>query len=112
MRAPCIKLGIANVRRWDNMQELRGVGRRVASARNAASGLGLGAFGGSAAFAPECASRLPAAQDVPTLTVAWGTDIDTLDPAQFKSDGSYIVQCNIYDTALQWDAIPVPGEPG
>ena len=48
----------------------------------------------------------------PTLTVAWGTDIDTLDPAQFKSDGSYIVQCNIYDTALQWDAIPVPGQPG
>ena len=56
-------------------------------------------------------ARSASAQDASTLTVAWETDIDTLDPAQFKSDGSYIVQWNIYDTALQWDAIPVPGQP-
>jgi peptide/nickel transport system substrate-binding protein len=72
----------------------------------------LAAIAGSAVGSPGILARSASAQDVPTLTVAWGTDIDTLDPAQFKSDGSYIVQCNIYDTALQWDAIPVPGKPG
>ena len=72
----------------------------------------LAAVGASAALAPELAPRAAAAQDVPTLTVAWATDIDSLDPAQFKSDGAYIVQCNIYDTVLQWGAEPVPGKPG
>ena len=72
----------------------------------------LTAIAGSAVGAAGVLPRMAAAQAVPTLTVAWGTDIDTLDPAQFKSDGSYIVQCNIYDTVLQWDAVPIPGAPG
>jgi peptide/nickel transport system substrate-binding protein len=74
--------------------------------------LKLVAIGGGAGLAPGLLPRLAAAQDVPTLTVAWGTDIDSLDPAQFKSDGAYIVQCNIYDAVLGWDAEPVPGKPG
>ena len=37
-----------------------------------------------------------------TLTVAWDTDIDTLDPASFKSIGGYTIQANIYDSPLMW----------
>jgi len=69
-------------------------------------------LGGGAALASGILPRLAGAQDVSTLTVGWGTDIDSLDPAQFKSDGAYIVQCNIYDTVLGWGAEPVPGRPG
>lgn len=47
-----------------------------------------------------------------TLTVAWDTDIDTLDPAAFKSIGAYTVQANIYDTPLMWKVDPVNGSPG
>ena len=65
-----------------------------------------------AALAGGILPRLAGAQDVSTLTVGWGTDIDSLDPAQFKSDGAYIVQCNISDTVLEWGAEPVPGRPG
>ena len=71
------------------------------------SGLSLGLAAGSLA-----APRFGRADDVPTLTVAWASDIDSLDPAQFKSDGSYIIQCNIYDTVLQWGANPLPNDPG
>jgi peptide/nickel transport system substrate-binding protein len=69
-------------------------------------------LGGGAALASAILPRLAGAQDVSTLTVSWGTDIDSLDPAQFKSDGAYIVQCNISDTVLEWGAEPVPGRPG
>ena len=69
-------------------------------------------IGGGAALASAILPRLAGAQDVSTLTVGWGTDIDSLDPAQFKSDGAYIVQCNISDTVLEWGAEPVPGRPG
>src|ERR1700686_2564800 len=67
---------------------------------------------GGAALAGGLLPRSAGAQDVSTLTVGWGTDIDSFDPAQFKSDGAYIVQCNIHDTVLAWGTEPVPGRPG
>ncbi|WP_314948039.1 ABC transporter substrate-binding protein [Bradyrhizobium cosmicum] len=69
------------------------------------------AASGSAMFTPGLFTGSANAQGVPTLTVAWGTDIDSFDPAQFKSDGAYIVQANIYDTILNWGADPVAGSP-
>src|ERR1700709_1572796 len=42
-----------------------------------------------------------------TLTVAWDTDIDPLDPASFKSIGGYTIQANIYDSPLMWKVEPV-----
>jgi len=39
-----------------------------------------------------------AAQDKRTIVVAWDTDIDTLDPAQFKAIGGYVTIANYYDT--------------
>lgn len=56
--------------------------------------------------------RSAAAQDLRTLTVAWDTDIDTLDPAAFKSIGAYTVQANIYDSPLMWKVRPEPKSPG
>jgi peptide/nickel transport system substrate-binding protein len=53
-----------------------------------------------------------AAQDKKTLTVAWDTDIDSLDPASFKSIGGYTIQANIYDSPLMWKVEPVEGKPG
>src|ERR1700730_18830748 len=47
-----------------------------------------------------------------TLTVAWDTDIDTLDPASFKSIGGYTIQANIYDSPLMWKVESVAGKPG
>src|SRR6195256_6629031 len=62
----------------------------------------LGAFG-----------ALPAkAQAGSTLTVAWDTDIDSLDPHVFKSVGGYAVQCNIYDPIVSWKVRPVDGTVG
>ena len=58
------------------------------------------------------APGLAMAQDKRTLTVAWDTDIDTLDPASFKSIGGYTVQANIYDSPLMWKVQPVAGKPG
>ena len=58
------------------------------------------------------APSLAEAQDKRTLTVAWDTDIDTLDPASFKSIGGYTVQANIYDSPLMWKVQPVAGKPG
>ncbi len=52
------------------------------------------------------------AQDLRTLTVAWDTDIDTLDPAAFKSIGAYTVLANLYDNPLMWKVRPVPNAPG
>jgi len=71
-----------------------------------------GGLGGGAALARSLLPRAAKAQDVSTLTVGWASDIDTLDPAQFKSDGAYIVQSNIYDTPLAWATEPVLGQPG
>jgi peptide/nickel transport system substrate-binding protein len=71
-----------------------------------------GGLGGGAALARSLLPRAVKAQDVSTLTVGWATDIDTLDPAQFKSDGAYIIQSNIYDTPLAWATEPVLGQPG
>lgn len=52
------------------------------------------------------------AQTKKTLTVAWDTDVDTLDPASFKSIGGYTIQANIYDSPLMWKVEPVEGKPG
>ena len=57
-------------------------------------------------------SLIAEAQEKRTLTVAWDTDIDTLDPASFKSIGGYTVQANIYDSPLMWKVDPVAGKPG
>jgi peptide/nickel transport system substrate-binding protein len=56
--------------------------------------------------------RHAAAQDARTLTIAWDTDIDTLDPAAFKSIGAYVVQANVYDNPLSWRVQPVAGTQG
>jgi peptide/nickel transport system substrate-binding protein len=71
-----------------------------------------GALCGGAALARGLLPYQAGAQDVSTLTVGWGTDIDSLDPAQFKSDGAYIIQSNVYDSLLGWGTEPVTGRPG
>ena len=68
-----------------------------------AAALGLGATAGA---------QPAQAQGPRTLTIAWDTDIDTLDPASFKSIGAYTVQANIYDSPLMWKVDPVSGSPG
>lgn len=73
--------------------------------------LGTSAAAGATLIGPGLAA--PAlAQEPRTLTVAWDTDIDTLDPASFKSIGAYTVQANIYDSPLMWKVDPVKGQPG
>jgi peptide/nickel transport system substrate-binding protein len=57
-------------------------------------------------------TRKASAQDASTLTVAWDTDIDSLDPHVFKSIGGYAIQCNIYDSLVAWKVRPVEGKPG
>ena len=52
------------------------------------------------------------AQTGSTLTVAWDSDIDSLDPHVFKSIGGYAVECNIYDSVVGWKVRPVDGKPG
>lgn len=52
------------------------------------------------------------AQDKRTLVVAWDTDIDTLDPAQFKAQGGYVTVANCYDTPIAWKVQPIAGKPG
>ncbi|KRR07956.1 hypothetical protein CQ12_25510 [Bradyrhizobium jicamae] len=66
----------------------------------------------AAALAFAGGPRLAAAQEKRTLTVAWDADIDTLDPASFKTTGGYTVQANIYDSPLMWKVQPVSGKPG
>src|SRR6266404_1337776 len=69
------------------------------------SGVGAAALGGFGA--------LPArAQASSTLTVAWDTDIDSLDPHVFKSVGGYAVQCNLYDPLVSWKVRAVEGAVG
>jgi peptide/nickel transport system substrate-binding protein len=52
------------------------------------------------------------AQDKRTLVVAWDTDIDTLDPAQFKAIGGYVTIANCYDTPIAWKVQPIQNRPG
>ncbi len=52
------------------------------------------------------------AQDKRTLVVAWDTDIDTLDPAQFKAVGGYVTIANCYDTPIAWKVQPIADKPG
>ena len=70
--------------------------------------LKAGAAGAAALSLP----RLTTAQEPRTLTIAWDTDIDTLDPASFKSIGGYTIQANIYDSPLMWKVSPVAGKTG
>src|SRR5258708_23198940 len=66
------------------------------------STVALGGFGG-----------VPAkAQSSSALTVAWDSDIDSLDPHVFKSVGGYAVQCNLYDSVVAWKVRPMDGKPG
>jgi peptide/nickel transport system substrate-binding protein len=69
------------------------------------SGAGAAALGGL----PAGQAR---AQSSQTLTLAWDTDIDSLDPHVFKSVGGYAVQCNIYDPVVSWKVRPVEGVVG
>jgi peptide/nickel transport system substrate-binding protein len=66
------------------------------------------AVAGGAGFRPVRAE----AQDKRTLVVAWDTDIDTLDPAQFKAVGGYVTIANTYDTPIEWKVRPIEGKPG
>jgi peptide/nickel transport system substrate-binding protein len=66
------------------------------------SGAGAAALGGLSAGQAR-------AQSGQTLTLAWDTDIDSLDPHVFKSVGGYAVQCNIYDPIVSWKVRPVEG---
>ena len=72
----------------------------------------LAGAGAAAASIGGIGIRSADAQDARTLTVAWDTDIDTLDPASFKSIGAYTVQANIYDSPLMWKVRPVQETPG
>ncbi|MBV8848537.1 MAG: ABC transporter substrate-binding protein [Methylobacteriaceae bacterium] len=70
-------------------------------------------IGGSAAFALNGLSTQLARADEPkTLTVAWDTDIDTLDPAAYKSIAAFTTVANIYDSPLFWKVQPVAEQPG
>jgi peptide/nickel transport system substrate-binding protein len=52
------------------------------------------------------------AQDKRTLVVAWDSDVDSLDPAVFKSQGGYVTVANIMDAPIMWKVRPVDGKPG
>ena len=52
------------------------------------------------------------AQEPRTLVVAWDSDIDTLDPASFKTNGGYVTVANTCDIAVNWKVRPVEGRPG
>lgn len=52
------------------------------------------------------------AQDPKTLVVAWDSDIDTLDPASFKSNGGYVTVANTNDSPIGWKVQPMEGRPG
>lgn len=59
------------------------------------------------------AVRRPAgAQDPKTLVVAWDSDIDTLDPASFKTNGGYVTIANTCDIPIMWKVRPIDGKPG
>src|SRR5687767_4355387 len=67
---------------------------------------------GAAALAGAVNPRGAQAQDKRTLVVAWDTDIDTLDPAQFKAIGGYVTIANCYDTPIAGKVQPIDGKPG
>ena len=69
---------------------------------------GLAAFGAT----QHAWSGRAAAQDARTLTIAWDSDIDSTDPAVFKSIAGYIVQANVYDSPLMWKVQPEEGKAG
>jgi peptide/nickel transport system substrate-binding protein len=64
---------------------------------------------GTAALA---ARRHAWAQDPRTLVVAWDSDIDTLDPASFKTQGGYVTVANTNDAPITWKVQPVEGKRG
>src|SRR5216117_808141 len=69
--------------------------------------------GAAAALAPTLARPSRAwAQDPRTLVVAWDSDIDTLDPAQFKAMAGYVAVANCYDSPIGWQVRPIQGKPG
>src|SRR5207245_1080263 len=53
-----------------------------------------------------------AAQHKKALVVAWDSDIDSLDPAVFKSQGAYVTVANTTDAPLMWKVRPIDGKPG
>lgn len=61
---------------------------------------------------PFASLRRANAAEERTLTVAWDTEIDTLDPASFKTIGGYVTVANIYDVPIYWGASPIPGKEG
>ena len=77
-----------------------GVSRRdfLVSAGVGAAGLAVG--------------RRAAAQDRKTLVVAWDSDIDSLDPAVFKSQGAYVTVANTTDAPIMWKVRPMEGKAG
>src|SRR3954454_2278662 len=52
------------------------------------------------------------ADDTKTLVVAWDTDIDSLDPAVYRSIAAFAITANIYDSPIVWKVQPVDGTPG
>ncbi len=66
--------------------------------------------GGAAATL--AAVRRSEAQSPRTLVVAWDSDIDTLDPASFKTQGGYVTVANCSDAPLSWKVRPIEGTPG
>jgi len=68
--------------------------------------------GGMALALPFAHVRRAHAAEEKTVTVAWDTEIDTLDPASFKTIGAYNVVANIYDTPIYWGVSPIPGKEG
>jgi len=52
------------------------------------------------------------AQDKRTLVVAWDSDVDSLDPAVFKSQGGYVTVANTMDAPIMWKVRPADGKPG
>ena len=61
---------------------------------------------------PFSSMRRANAAEPRTLTVAWDTEIDTLDPASFKTIGGYTTIANIYDTPIYWGVSPIPNKEG
>jgi peptide/nickel transport system substrate-binding protein len=57
-------------------------------------------------------ARRAEAQDKRTLVVAWDSDIDTLDPASFKTNGGYVTVANTTGAPLNWRVRPIEGQPG
>src|SRR5262245_24813672 len=72
----------------------------------------LRAAGGATAVTALAPVRRAIGQDAKTLVVAWDTDIDTLDPAQFKAVGGYVTVANCYDTVIGWKVRPIQGKAG